>query len=218
MLDPGDESRRKPRVTHARRRLARAFERQPPSAAAQQDDVAASAVRHPRDPALEPYRELVREWATGRLPGWAREGVDTGDLVQVTLLRAWKHLDKFRDQPEQNFRRYLRRILENEIIDNVRRAQRRPPRLDVLDELPDPTPTPLESLIDAEAVADIRRLIDRLLPRRRDALLLRLEGQRPYEEIGRILGVRGSTARMRATRALADLAAMLDAGDVPATS
>ena len=37
----------------------------------------------------------LRRWARGRLPGWARDLLDTDDLVQETMMRTLKHLDVF---------------------------------------------------------------------------------------------------------------------------
>ena len=159
---------------------------------------------------LDAYRDVVRQWATGRLPGWARQGTDTSDLVQITLVRAWRHLEKLQGQPELAFRAYLRRILENEIVDRIRSAGRRPARVELADDLPDPTPTPLDLVLEEESLATYQRMLDRLAPRRREALVLRLEGGHPYDEIGRLLGIKSNAARMRVARALVDLSDMID--------
>ena len=37
----------------------------------------------------------LRRWASGRLPGWARDLLDTEDLVQETVLQTLKHVARF---------------------------------------------------------------------------------------------------------------------------
>lgn len=37
----------------------------------------------------------LQRWASGRLPKWARDVTDTDDLVQDTLLRAFKRIKAF---------------------------------------------------------------------------------------------------------------------------
>ena len=38
---------------------------------------------------------LLQRWASGRLPHWARDMVDTDDLVQETVVSTLKHIDVF---------------------------------------------------------------------------------------------------------------------------
>ena len=38
---------------------------------------------------------LLKRWASGRLPRWAREMIDTDDLVQETVVNTLKHIDVF---------------------------------------------------------------------------------------------------------------------------
>src|SRR5947208_1591425 len=69
----------------------------------------------------------LRRWAHGRLPPWARRAVDTADLVQATFTRAFPHMAQFEPQHEKALQAYLRRSIENEIKDQLRRVSRRPP-------------------------------------------------------------------------------------------
>src|SRR5688572_470777 len=70
------------------------------------------------------YLPRLRRWAHGRLPGWAREGVDTQDLVQATLAQVVQHIDTFEPRHEGAFQAYVRQALLNRIRDHVRRGQR----------------------------------------------------------------------------------------------
>ena len=38
---------------------------------------------------------LLKRWASGRLPRWTREMIDTDDLVQETVVNTLKHIDVF---------------------------------------------------------------------------------------------------------------------------
>ena len=41
------------------------------------------------------YLPRLQQWASGRLPRWARDITDTPDLVQDTLLQTLKRIDGF---------------------------------------------------------------------------------------------------------------------------
>ena len=44
------------------------------------------------------HRPPLQRWASGRLPRWARDMVDTQDLVQETLFRTVRNIETFRPQ------------------------------------------------------------------------------------------------------------------------
>ncbi|WP_436535293.1 sigma-70 family RNA polymerase sigma factor [Actinoplanes sp. HUAS TT8] len=54
------------------------------------------------------------------------------DLVQETMLRAWRHLDTVPEEDE-NARRWLFTVARNVAIDSLRRKRARPPEVDLLD-------------------------------------------------------------------------------------
>ena len=74
---------------------------------------------------------LLQRWAHGRMPHSARDISDTDDLVQVTLMRALRHLDEFESNGSGSFLAYLRQILLNEVRAELRKHQRRGDRLDI---------------------------------------------------------------------------------------
>ena len=43
---------------------------------------------------------ILRRWASGRLPRWARDAAETSDLVQDTVGETLKHLDTFEPRGE----------------------------------------------------------------------------------------------------------------------
>ena len=45
------------------------------------------------------YLKPLQRWASGRLPRWARSAADTHDLVQDTLLNAFRKIGSFEPTP-----------------------------------------------------------------------------------------------------------------------
>jgi len=149
------------------------------------------------------YRPLLARWAHGRIPSPARDAADTDDLVQVTMLRAFNHMDQFEPRRDGAFLAWLRRILWNEVQERMRKSARRG-RPEELDErVPDPGRSPLQHAMDAEVIERYERALEGLSALDRSAVVLRLEFQLSYEEIAQELEI-GSTnaARLRTGRAI----------------
>ena len=73
------------------------------------------------------YLPRLRRWAHGRLPVWAREHLDTEDIVQDALMKSVRRLDTFVPDHEGAFCAYVCQALRNRLRDALRRAARRPP-------------------------------------------------------------------------------------------
>ena len=154
------------------------------------------------------YRPWLRWWARGRLPHWARDGVDTSDLVQDTLLQTFKRIATFEPQRDGALRAYLRLAVDNRIRDEMRRVARRPKRdpsetSETTDLLVDGTPTPLEQFITDETWTRYVQGLRLLTPRERRLIVGRAEMGYSYKQLALIDG-RGSpdAARMALRRAL----------------
>src|SRR5262245_50380741 len=72
------------------------------------------------------YLPSLRRWASGRLPQWTRDLMDTDDLVQETVVRAVKRIDRFESRHDGALQAYLRQAIVNRIRDEVRRSKRSP--------------------------------------------------------------------------------------------
>ncbi len=72
------------------------------------------------------YVPGLRQWASGRLPGWARDLSDTHDLVQETVFQVFIKLDRFDYRGEGALKAYLRHSLMNRIRNEIRRVHLRP--------------------------------------------------------------------------------------------
>src|SRR3979490_300151 len=114
------------------------------------------------DQLLARYLPRLRRWASGRLPSSARTMMDTGDLVQDAVISALRHLSTLEVRTDGAFLVYLRKSVNNRIIDAYRRAGRRPDRLELPEDAPANSTSPFDAVVGAEAVD------------RYDAALLRL--------------------------------------------
>lgn len=147
----------------------------------------------------------LRRWAHGRLPGYARGGHDTCDLVQDAVSRAIGRLDDFEQRHQGALQAYLRQAVLNRIRDHIRAHQRRPEHVQVADVLGEDT-SPLDRLIGAEQLEQYDTALARLKPSDREAIVARLELQYSYAEIAALLGKNtADAARVAVTRALARL-------------
>jgi RNA polymerase sigma factor (sigma-70 family) len=156
---------------------------------------------------FERYLPPLRRWASGRLPRWTRDLMDTDDLVQETVFRAVKRMDRFEARHEGALQAYLRQALVNRIRDEVRRARRAPVSEILDDNAPDVAASPLENAIGAQALARYEAALTRLRPEERQAIVARVEMDGSYQDVARALGKRSAdAARMAVSRALLRLA------------
>src|SRR5687768_17106744 len=66
----------------------------------------------------------LKRWASGRLPRWARDIVDTDDLVQETVIKTLARIDVFEYRGDAALQAYLRQAVMNRIRNEIRRASR----------------------------------------------------------------------------------------------
>jgi len=153
------------------------------------------------------YLPSLRRWASGRLPRWTRDLMDTDDLVQETVVRAVKRINRFESRHEGALQAYLRQAVVNRIRDEVRRA-RRAPVTDLLDDnAADTAASPLEEAIGAEAMERYEAALGRLRPEEREAIVTRVEMDGSYQDVAKALGKPSAdAARMAVSRALLRLA------------
>ncbi|MEM7244683.1 MAG: sigma-70 family RNA polymerase sigma factor [Acidobacteriota bacterium] len=138
---------------------------------------------------FERHRPSLRRFLNHRATSWLRGAVPLDDLVQETQLAAWHGLSRFHCEDDESFGRWLRAIARNVVNGHARRLGRAPHRLDV-DAVMDQRPsdrlihglrwrdeTPSSQLEREEELRWLADRLDRLSPRRRQALRLRhLEG------------------------------------------
>jgi len=159
-----------------------------------------------REALMARYLPRLQKWARGRVPSSARGMIETDDIVQDTLLQTVHRLDHFDPEHSGAFRGYLRRVARNRILDELRRANRRPSADASAGGIVHPGPSPLEAAIGKERVEQYEAALERLKPREQDAITARLEDGLSYAEIGLELGIKEDAARMAVKRALFRLA------------
>jgi RNA polymerase sigma factor (sigma-70 family) len=156
---------------------------------------------------LARYLPRLKRWASGRLPAGMRTMLDTNDLVQDAIINALRNLDTLEIRNEGTLQAYLRRAVNNRIIDLYRRAGRRPARQEMPEDAASPAASPLEAAIGAEAVESYERALATLSDADQEAIVLRVELGLDFEEIATQLGKPSAdAARMAVTRAIARLA------------
>jgi RNA polymerase sigma factor (sigma-70 family) len=149
----------------------------------------------------------LRRWASGRLPRWTRDLMDTDDLVQETVFRAVKRIESFEPRHEGALQAYLRQAVMNRIRDEIRRTKRSP-TVTLLDEkASDGGASPLEAAIGGEALERYENALARLRPEEREAIVARVEMDCSYQEVAQALEKPSAdAARMAVSRALLRLA------------
>ena len=166
------------------------------------------------DRLLGRYLPRLRRWASGRLPYWARDLSDTEDLVQDTVVRTLKHIDGFQARREGALQAYLRQAVMNRIRDEMRRANRRAPPRELVDDVQSPQASPLDQAIGREATERYEAALAELRDEEREAIVARIELECSYEEMAVMLGKpTPNAARVAVRRAVVRLAMkMKDAG------
>jgi RNA polymerase sigma-70 factor, ECF subfamily len=136
---------------------------------------------------------------------------DAQDLVQETLLRVRKGLERY--QPG-SLEGWLARIVTNVFLDEVRRRRRRP--TSALPDDPDWVipPAPAADEVQTGLSDEVQAALDSLPEEFRTAVVLCDIADRPYEEIADALGVPVGTVRSRIHRGRRLLRrALVDAGE-----
>jgi RNA polymerase sigma-70 factor, ECF subfamily len=153
----------------------------------------------------------LRRWAHGRLPAAARGSLDTGDLVQETVLHVLRRLDYFEPRHVGAMQAYLRQSVINRIRDEVRRITRRPPADELPADLVSDDTSPQEAAIQTEAYQRYRNALTELQPRDRELIVARIEAQWSVSEIAQRFGLpTPDAARMAVGRALRRLTSRLN--------
>ena len=148
----------------------------------------------------------LRRWAHGRLPPAARGSLDTGDLVQETVLHVLRRLDTFEPRHVGAMQAYLRQSVINRIRDEVRKIGRQPAPDELPEDLASDLTSPLEAAVQSEAYERYRDALGELNQRDREMIVARIEAQWSLAEIAQRFGISTpDAARMAISRALKKL-------------
>jgi RNA polymerase sigma-70 factor, ECF subfamily len=111
---------------------------------------------------------------------------DAADLAQDVFVRAFKGLARFKG--EATLATWLHRVAVNVCLN---RAATKRPAADPIEEAPpieSRTESPLQAVLRTERAAEVRRAIEKLPPKQRATLILRVYQELSHEEIARVLG------------------------------
>lgn len=159
------------------------------------------------DRIMERYLPRLQRWASGRLPSHARSMLDTADLVQETLLRTLQGLERVEVRGPGGFQAYVRQAILNRMRNEIRSAANRTRSDEVLENVVDTSPSPLENVIGADLLSSYERGMASLDSEDQQILHLRIELGFDYAEIAAMTGRPGRDAvRMAFQRALGRLA------------
>lgn len=153
---------------------------------------------------------LLRRWATGRLPRWARDIADTSDLVQETVIQTFKRVEAFEPRGDGALQAYLRQAIMNRIRNEFRSKGRQPAVEDLDERVAADQTSPLEAAIRQEQLDRYDAAMAQLSENERDLIVARLELGLTYEEMAEALKKPSwNAARMATARALVRLAEVL---------
>ena len=162
------------------------------------------------DALIERYLPELRRWLSGRLPRWARQGVDTDDLVQETLIHVFRKITTFEYRGDGALLAYIRQALMNRLRNQLRSAGRRPQSEELDERLEASGASPLEEAIGSQALEAYETALNRLEPAEREAIIARIEMGLTYPELAQALDKPSpDAARMAVTRALVRLTEQL---------
>jgi RNA polymerase sigma-70 factor (ECF subfamily) len=172
------------------------------------------------------YGERVRWMVRFRMGTELRSQLESMDLVQDTLIQAFSGLDNFTYKNEGDFVRWLSKIAENSLRDNLDKlhAGKRDIRREVpLDNYrpttaggfvgtlgPIKATTPSIIMSRKEDLNKLEKAIDKLRPEYREVIVLAKIEELPYSQIGDRLGKSTGAVKMLVSRAIVALASAFE--------
>ena len=127
------------------------------------------------EPLIQRYRPRMVRWASGRLPAYARDLAETQDLVQDSLVRAFKKIGMIEVRDEGALQAYLRQVLLNAIRMELRRVRRKPAGTPLDDSLAAAEATPLDRAIGAQTLERYEQALQSLRPEDRELVIAHVE-------------------------------------------
>jgi RNA polymerase sigma-70 factor (ECF subfamily) len=166
-------------------------------------------------------RNYVTIIARTQVEGWLRAKVDASDLVQQTLLEAYRDFTRFQGATEGEWLAWLRRILSHNAADFVRRFHKTDKRQagrevalvnpddsqapDGLANIAAEQETPSQALMRKERELFLADALARLSPDHCEVIVLRNLQRLPFEEVAQRMGRSRPAAQMLWMRAMQKL-------------
>jgi RNA polymerase sigma-70 factor, ECF subfamily len=170
-----------------------------------------------------PYLGLA---ARARVESWLQAKADASDLVQQTMLEAYRGFERFAGRTEAEWLAWLRRILDHNAADFVRRyhgAKRRVgkelplagPNVDSQSGAPEPAAavdTPSAALVKLESELQLAAAIEQLPPDYREVIALRNLQRLPFDEAAKRMDRSRPAVQMLWMRAIQKLQQIIEKG------
>lgn len=161
---------------------------------------------------FESYGERLLALIRLRLGPGLRKKLESRDVMQQTLLKAFRHIEQFEGSGERSLMGWLGAIAHNEIRNQARyfgadgRDARQEEPLDEAVALPaEQLRTEVSRIHLREQTRKLERAMERLSEAHREVLLLRRFEEMSFPEIGERIGKSPDACRMLYARALAAL-------------
>jgi RNA polymerase sigma-70 factor (ECF subfamily) len=159
------------------------------------------------------YLTRLRRWADGRLPAWARDHLDTEDIVQDALMQSIRQIEAFDPSHEHAFCTSVCEALRNGLRDAMRSAALRPADPPSSENASSDDPSPLEQAVGSQVVRRYEEALPRLRGSDRELVVARVELSLDYHEIADLQAKPSvAAARVAVSRALIRLAAEMGHG------
>lgn len=171
-------------------------------------------VARARSGSEEAFAELVRrhqDAVYGFAARLTRDPDRAMDMVQEAFLRAFRALGRYRG--ESAFRTWLFAITLNAVRSEARRRKRRGRReelgLEAAEQQSSDDPGTDRAVTEAEEAERVAQLVERLPPRQRATVVLRVYEEMSFREIGAVLGCSEGAARVNYHHAIKRLREMV---------
>ncbi len=128
-------------------------------------------------------RDRLHRLAHGRLPRHARGLVETDDVVQEALAHTFRRIDFFDPKHSGAFNKVLQLTVDRCLVDQHRRAKRRPSANETATDLVAQEPSAIEEAIKKETLEQVMSARDRLSPEDQALLHARLDLQLDWNEV-----------------------------------
>ncbi|MFJ7370628.1 RNA polymerase sigma factor [Lysinibacillus sp. NPDC098008] len=121
------------------------------------------------------------------------------ELTQETFYQAIKSADKFKGNSKVST--WLCQIAKHLWFQELAKRKRQEGQSELLDDHDDPSPTPDQILFSSENKVELFRLIHKLSETNKEVMLLRINGDFSFKEIGEVFGKSENWARVTFYRA-----------------
>jgi RNA polymerase sigma factor (sigma-70 family) len=161
--------------------------------------------------ALASFYKLTSGAIFFRIKTILRDRTLAEDAVQEIYVSVWRYARRF-DPAVGSPSAWLGAIAKNQAVRFIR--TQRAPLLEedtaALDDLMDPSPSPLEHAVASAEIRALKNCLDQLDGAARSALLLAFYGSHSYADVARLMGEPEGTVKSRIRRALARLKRCLE--------